>query len=79
MTLAKASAPAGRADVDQTQTRMGGENLDFRKRFALSSYDATLKRSGLPPPVLSILVRYFQSRLGDICHGVQRLRAPLVS
>jgi hypothetical protein len=41
------------------------EALDFCAPFAFSSYDATLKRSGLPPSWLPIFVRNLQSRRGD--------------
>jgi len=40
--------------------------LDFRKRFALSSYDATLKRSGVTPPWLPTNGRDCQSRRADM-------------
>jgi hypothetical protein len=42
------------------------EDLDFRKRFALSSYHATLKRSGVTPPWLPTNGRDCQSRRADM-------------
>jgi hypothetical protein len=64
--------------LNAVSARPVGEDLDFRRRFALSSYDATLKRSGLPPPWLPISFG-ISNRAATTCHGAQRLQAPLVS